>query len=211
MNSILIDVGFDESGRGAVIGPMILTIGITSNLLKLKQEIKILNLKESKQLSLKKINFLSKNIKNLKNFKYIQKIFSAEEITQKQNNGINLNKIEESFIQETLKKLSMKYQINSLKIDEIKGMDIAKIKKYVTGIIENKKNMDKEELLPMICSILSKNEREVQINRNIIGSGYPSDFKTIYFLKRNLQKIQKKEMIDIRYNWKTIKNISKQI
>ena len=203
MNWKVIECGFDESGRGAVLGPMILTIVFKEKGIFLNE---FSNIKESKKLSLKKIFKVKKKLENYKKIKYLQTVINAEIITKKQNKGYSLNKIEEEILLEQIAVLSKNYQIYSLKIDEIRGLNKKNFEKYVKKI-QNESKMDQKEQLSSFASIFSKAKREELISKENFGSGYPSDPKTINFLKDNKKNILDKKLIQVRYNWKTIRNL----
>ena len=87
----MITIGIDEAGRGPLIGPMTIAgIGLDEETAK---KFKLLGVKDSKMLSIKRIYLLEREIiKACNNFKVIK--LSAEQIDNRFADGKNLNYLE---------------------------------------------------------------------------------------------------------------------
>lgn len=198
-------LGIDEAGRGPVIGPMIVC-GVAIEKSRVKY-IHRLKLKDSKKLSPKRRTVLSRKIKKIAEC-YPVKI-TARDIDNLRSKNVNLNEIE---------KLAMKKIISDCEPDiaVIDCMDV-KPRRFKAEIENYKENLrvvaehkaDAKYPIVSAASIVAKVERDMEIHKirkkfNDVGSGYPSDPKTIAFLK----KTSYDELPDfVRKSWATLKKI----
>ena len=203
--------GIDEAGRGSVIGPLVIA-GISinkSNINKLEE----IGVRDSKTLTKNKRSFLFDKILDFSEFVCVYKL--------------DCNTIDENVYQKKLNKLEgvvMSSIINHLsaEISYVDSCDI-NIDKYTSYLKSNlsvKNNgiiiaMHKaDKLYPVVsaASIIAKviRDREIQILEETfrnIGSGYPSDKKTMYFI-RNWIKEYREFPNFVRKSWKPIKEIT---
>ncbi|MGC9777870.1 MAG: ribonuclease HII [Candidatus Heimdallarchaeota archaeon] len=204
--------GIDEAGRGPVLGPLVI-----AGVVLLKDDIDQLvedGLKDSKLLSKTKREQLYKQILVVTP-DYQVTIIKASKIDEQRANGINLNKIEIAAIIELL--------------NLMKNWD----KAYVDACDTNAekfelmlRNTVKKDIIaehyadltyPVVsaASVIAKVIRDSQIEKAQrkfevdFGSGYPSDPKTIQFLKDYY--MEHKQFPGIaRKSWETIKNIIRE-
>ncbi len=197
-------VGIDEAGRGSVLGPLVVCgVAIDEDRIKYLERLK---LRDSKKLSPKRRMVLSRKIKKIAEC-YPVKI-TAHDIDLLRSKDVNLNEIE---------KIAMKKIIGDSEpdISIIDCIDV-KPKRFKAEIETYKENLkvvaehkaDDKYVIVSAASIVAKVERdrEIQkINKEVkeeIGSGYPSDPKTIAFLK----KIPYEDLpYFVRKSWATVK------
>jgi len=210
LDSDLLICGIDEAGRGPVLGPMVIC-GVCFDKAKLSYLTKI-GVKDSKKLTLETREELSRKIKkNCHSFKTI--IVSPKEIDEREKNYLSLNRLEELKMAELLNEL--KPSIIYLDAADVKedrfGKSIGKLLNYPYQNIISKHKAD--DLYPIVsaASIIAKDKRDSIIKKikqdfGEIGSGYPSDEKTITFLREYL-RANKKVPEFVRKSWKTAKRI----
>ena len=205
----LLICGIDEAGRGSVIGPLVIA-GISikkSNIKKLED----IGVRDSKALTKNKRSFLFDKILDVSEFVCIYKLDCKtidENVYQKK-----LNKLEGIIMSSIIKYISAD-------IAYVDSCDI-NIDRYTNYLKSNLKNniniiaMHKADRLnPIVsaASIIAKvtRDREIQILEEIfqnIGSGYPSDKKTMCFIK-NWVKEYKEFPNFVRKSWRPIKEIT---
>jgi ribonuclease HII len=205
----LLVCGIDEAGRGSVIGPLVIA-GISikkSNIKKLED----IGVRDSKALTKNKRSFLFNKILDVSEFVCIYKLDCKtidENVYQKK-----LNKLEGIIMSSIIKYISAD-------IAYVDSCDI-NIDRYTNYLKSNLKNniniiaMHKADRLnPVVsaASIIAKvtRDREIQILEEIfqnIGSGYPSDKKTMCFIK-NWIKEYKEFPNFVRKSWRPIKEIT---
>jgi len=204
----MIIAGVDEAGRGPVIGPMVMAICAIPE--EEEYKLKQMGVKDSKLLSPKQRNSMFEEIKKLCVHGII--ILKAKDIDSALNNpSTNLNLLEA----ETSTKLT-----NAIKCDKVildcpstnisayTNFVKAKIRKKDVKVIAEHK-ADLNHVIVGAASILAKvtRDREIEkIKKEIrvdFGSGYPSDPRTVAFLKDNWNKY------DIfRKTWSTYKKLA---
>ncbi len=209
----MITIGVDEAGRGSIIGP--LTIGGVALEDKDAKTLKDLGVKDSKLLSIKKINELEPKIKEIANgYKVVA--LSPEEIDNRFDDEKNLNYMELDNMINIARSLAGERLI----IDS-PSANTSKIKKYVEIQIRDKEIIaanyaDRDYIEVGAASILAKAEREREVSRIVkeigydFGSGYPSDPRTKEFLVklRNEGLLEDEKLRKyIRKTWRTFKNI----
>ncbi len=211
-------LGIDDSGRGPVIGPMILAGVLTDS--ELEKELKELGIRDSKKLTPRRREILAEIIRK-KALSYNVKIISPREIDSRTKAGINLNKIE------AIKSAEIINQMNK-GLDKIKVIvdcpspNTRKWKAYLLTKIQNISNLnvscehkaDVNYIAVSSASILAKSAREKEVRKIKkklgieFGSGYSSDPITRKFLSDHGGK-HKKEGI-FRQTWSTWKNNQKK-
>ncbi len=214
-------IGIDDSGRGPVIGPMVLA-GILADEKQIKI-LKELGAKDSKMITPRRRELLAKRIKKFISAHYIIKI-PAQEIDHQLNSGINLNKVEAIKAAEIINLLMKK--VDELKLKEVEiiidcpSVNRESWKDYLMKhIIENKNvkiNMrcehkaDVNHAIVSAASILGKVTRDAEIEKIKIkygiecGSGYPADPLCKKFLREQGDEFA--ELGIVRKTWQTWKN-----
>ena len=207
----LLVCGIDEAGRGSVIGPLVIA-GISikkSNIKKLEN----IGVRDSKALTKNKRNFLFDKILDVSEFVCIYKLDCKtidENVYQKK-----LNKLEGIIMSSIIKYISADIAY----VDSC-DINIDRYTNYLKSNLNLKNNINiiamhkADRLNPIVsaASIIAKvtRDREIQILEEIfqnIGSGYPSDKKTMCFIK-NWIKEYKEFPNFVRKSWRPIKEIT---
>jgi len=199
--------------KGSVLGPMILCgICFFESNLNLLLEIGV---RDSKKLSLKKRSQLAQILKNKCNSYKIVKI-SANEIDEREIKRMTLNRLEELKMAEIINDLKPDIvYIDAADVNELRfGNSIRNLLNYKPKEIISKHKAD--DLFPIVSasSIIAKDQRDTLINETYkiygnFGSGYPSDIRTINFLRNYIQKYKKPPKI-ARQSWDTTKKIMRE-
>jgi ribonuclease HII len=206
-------LGIDDAGRGPVIGPMILAGCLIDD--KVEKELKKLGVKDSKQLTQKRREFLAEKIKEVAETFEIALAY-PEEIDGKNKNGTNLNALEAEKMAEVINKINKGYGKIKVIVD-CPSVNIEKWKDFLKTKIDNLSNLeivcehkaDINYVAVSAASILAKCVREIEMNKlkekygNEIGSGYCSDPATKNFLKQNMQTHENEGIF--RKTWSTWK------
>ena len=206
-------LGIDDAGRGPVIGPMILAGCLIDD--KVEKELKKLGVKDSKQLTQKRREFLAEKIKEVAETFEIALAF-PEEIDKKNKDGTNLNALEAEKMAEVINKINKGYGKIKVIVD-CPSVNIEKWKDFLKTKIDNLSNLeivcehkaDINYVAVSAASILAKCIREIEMGKlkekygNEIGSGYCSDPSTQNFLKQNLQTHENEGIF--RKTWSTWK------
>lgn len=200
--------------KGSVLGPMVLCgiCFIESNLNFLLE----IGVKDSKKLSPKKRSQLAKIlIKECYSYKIVE--ISAQEIDERELSRITLNRLEELKMAEIIKELKPDIiYIDAADVNEERfGTSIQNLLDYKPKEIISKHKAD--DLFPIVSagSIVAKNKRDNLINEihtkyGDFGSGYPSDIRTITFLRDYVKKNKKPPKI-ARKSWDTTKKIIEEV
>ena len=205
-------IGVDEAGRGSVLGPMIIA-GVKASKYNIKKFAKE-GIKDSKLVSPKKREIFARLIKELSD-EYIIKKVNPKTIDNYVINGKKFRRLN------YLEAKTMAKIIDNLfaKTAYVDACDI-NAKRYGITIKEQLHNpiriysshkADMKYTVVGAASILAKVTRDNEIKKlkkkyGDIGSGYPSDDKTIKFLKR-YKKENKEFPKCVRFSWKTLKRI----
>tara|TARA_B100001750_G_scaffold103399_1_gene81790 strand:- start:33 stop:677 length:645 start_codon:yes stop_codon:yes gene_type:complete len=199
--------GVDEAGKGPVLGPLVVAAVAVDN----AKDIQDLGIKDSKQLTPAKRKELANLIKN--KFSFAIEIIEAERVDEyrKQNKLNDLNR-------EAFEKLISKLNPN------VAYVDAADVNEHRFGkqIKEKLTNENDTDVISMhkadakidvvaAASIIAKETRENEIRKlkeeiGDFGSGYPSDERTIKFLK-SFYADNGKWPTGTRKSWKTVKRI----
>jgi len=182
-------IGLDEAGRGSIIGPLLIG-GVVIEDNKLDQLSKI-GVKDSKLLSPYNRNRLLKLIKGISKTVVTQKISPAliDEYVSKGKKYRRLNYLEAI----TMGKVALNQDPDIIYVDAADinpdrfAEDIRSILKKDVKIFSAHK-ADQKYPIVSAASIVAKCERDAEIDRiaeenGYFGSGYPSDPRTIKFLK----------------------------
>lgn len=204
-------LGIDDAGRGPVIGPMILAGCLIDS--KFERELKNLGVKDSKQLTQKRREFLADKIKEVaQGFEVV--LASPEEIDNTNKEGINLNQLEAMKMAQVINKLNKGNEKIKVIVD-CPSVSIDKWRDFLKTKIDNLSNLevvcehkaDVNHVCVSAASILAKCTREIEMDKlkaefgKEIGSGYPSDPKTCTFLAKNAKKHKDKGIF--RKSWST--------
>jgi len=215
----MFELGIDDAGRGPVIGPMVLAGCLIDE--KTEREFKKLGIKDSKQLTQKRREFLAEKIKaKAETFEII--IIPPVEIDGDINNRTKLNELEAIACAKIINKINKGYKKIKIIID-CPSTSITKWQDYLKTKIKNLSNLeiscehkaDKNHVSVSAASIIAKDIREKEMSKlkkiygDELGSGYTSDPLTIRFLEKYAQKHQDKGIF--RKTWITWKNASQKI
>ncbi len=201
--------GVDESGRGPIIGPLVIVGVIIDG--KDEARLKNIGVKDSKLLTPKQREDLFEKIKEIvKNYEII--IVEPKEIDAAvESETTNLNWLEADKTALIINKL----QPDKAIVDS-PSPNLKRYREYITEKLNNKKielvcehKADVNYPVVAAASILAKVTRDkeiVIIEKAIgkpIGSGYPADPYTQEFLKKHLDKYEN----FVRKSWATYKAI----
>lgn len=209
----VLKLGIDDAGRGPVIGPMILSGCLMTD--DVERELKQLGVKDSKQLTQKRREFLSKLIKE-KSISISTNTTSPNEIEKANEQGTKLNEVEALKTAKIINKLNdgknkIKVIVDCPSVSIIKWRDFLKV--HVDNLsnleISCEHKADAKHACVSAASVLAKIRREEEMDKlrkkygPEIGSGYPSDPSTIRFLKKNIKRYSEDGIF--RKTWKTYK------
>ena len=199
--------GEDEAGKGPVLGPLVVAAVAVDN----AKDIQDLGIKDSKQLTPEKRKELANLIKN--KFSFAIEIIEAERVDEyrRQNKLNDLNR-------EAFEKLISKLDPNVAYVDAA-DVNEHRFGKQIKEKLTNERDTDvismhkadaKIEVVAA-ASIIAKETRENEIRKlkekiGDFGSGYPSDERTIKFLK-SFYSDNGKWPTGTRKSWKTVERI----
>ena len=183
--------GVDEAGRGSIIGPLIVA-GISVRDSKISELSKI-GVKDSKKLTKKLRENMFSSIVDLADSLCIYKIDSNE---IDYNVFLNkLNKLEVEAMAEVINNLHVdEVYIDCCDINQERYKECVKCRLISCNTkLYSMHHADQLNLVVSAASIIAKivRDNEIQAIRRIhhtIGSGYPSDEKTMYFIREWVKK-----------------------
>jgi ribonuclease HII len=199
--------GVDEAGKGPVMGPLVVAAVVVGN----AKEIENLGIRDSKLLTKTKRKKLAEIIK--KKFIFEVEVIEPQKVDEyrKKNKLNDLNR-------EAFTKLISKLNPNIAYVDAADvneqrfGLQIKSglTNQKDTDIISMHK-ADAKILVVAAASIIAKETRESEISKlkdeiGDFGSGYPSDERTIKFLK-SFYSDNNKWPTGTRKSWKTLERI----
>lgn len=201
--------GIDEAGRGPLIGDMFMAMVIIDGAKEVS--LKNMGVKDSKKLTRDRRENL---------FKIILGIAEAIIVTRIPPEAIdreNLNMLEAKALCKLITKSSRIAEISKIYIDAFAHPDKVKeyIKRCVSTIDLNKivieYNADGLYTVVGAASIMAKvlRDKHIEMLKKVygdFGSGYPSDKRTISWLKTYYQSYSEIPPI-VRKSWRTVKNI----
>ena len=199
--------GVDEAGKGPVIGPMVVAAVLIDN----AKQIEGVGFKDSKLLTIQKRRELFDLIKQ--NYRYAVEIIKPEEIDKYRIKN-QLNLLNRKAFEKVIIKLNPNVAyVDAADVNEDRfGMEIKAnlTNENDTDVISMHKADSK---IPVVAaaSIIAKQTRELEIEKlkmqiGDFGSGYPSDERTIKFLKSYFHD-NSKWPSGTRKSWKTIERI----
>jgi ribonuclease HII len=204
--------GVDDAGRGCAIGPLVIA-GVLMNendLSKLAE----LGVKDSKLLSPHRREVLAPEIKRVaKDYKIVK--LSPQQIDDVVLNGRKLRRLNWLEAQTMAKviealKPDKAYVDASDVLEERFGRDVLGFLSFRIPIVSEHK-ADRTYPIVSAASIIAKVERDREVAElakahGDFGSGYPSDQRTMDFLRRCLKKME--EYPDfVRRSWKPVKRV----
>ncbi|MGC9132540.1 MAG: ribonuclease HII [Candidatus Micrarchaeia archaeon] len=209
----MIFVGIDEAGRGCVIGPLVIAaVAIKKESLHVLKKIGV---RDSKLLSKKRREEMFEELlEKCENIKIVK--ISPKVINNAMEKNISLNKLELKYFVKLIKKLG---KVNVVYVDctDVKEERFEnEIKKRIDKGIKVI-SMHKADLkIPIVsaASIVAKVVRDNEIEKikkkvgYDFGSGYPSDKKTIEFLKKAMLLPEVKK--HLRKKWRTLERLKQR-
>ena len=199
--------GVDEAGKGPVLGPLVVAAVAVKN----AKEIENLGIKDSKQLNAAKRKELAKLIKE--KYDYAVEVIEAETVDKYRRQN-KLNELNREAFERVISKLNPNVAyVDAADVNEDRfGKQIKKrlTNKKDTDVISMHKADAKIDVVAA-ASIIAKETREDEIRKlkgkiGDFGSGYPSDERTIKFLK-SFYADNGKWPTGTRKSWKTIERI----
>ena len=198
--------GIDDAGRGSMLGPLVIA-GIAIDKKNIRK-LSILGVKDSKKLTPKRREELYKKIISVVDSYYVSKISPKSIDTSVAKHG--LNQLEAKYMAKVVTKLNADTSF----VDSC-DVNPTRFGKEISRLSNNKKirsyhHADSRFVVVSAASILAKVSRDRAIARlrkdHDLGSGYPSDNKTIKFVK---QYFKKRKTIPnfVRKSWKPTKKI----
>ena len=199
--------GVDEAGKGPVIGPLVVAAVSVDN----AKDIENLGIKDSKLLTPEKRKELANLIKE--RFSFAVEIIEAEKVDEyrRQNKLNELNR-------EAFERLISKLNPNVAYVDAA-DVNEHRFGKQIKEKLTNKNDTDVISMhkadskigVVAAASIIAKETRENEIRKlkekiGDFGSGYPSDERTIKFLK-SFYADNGKWPTGTRKSWKTVERI----
>ncbi len=196
--------GVDEAGRGSLLGPLVIA-GVSLKKEKIRK-LKSMGIRDSKKLTpLQREKLYKKIIKFVDNY-YIAKINPYT--IDKSVNKHELNNLEAKYMAKVISKLNPNISyVDSCDVNPSRfGKKISKLAKK--DRIKSYHNADNRFVIVSAASIIAKVNRDRAIKKiqkkHNIGSGYPSDSKTIVFVKNYLST--KNDIPNfVRSSWKTVR------
>lgn len=198
--------GVDDAGRGSMLGPLVIA-GISIDSKKLRK-LTDLGVKDSKKLSPKTREEIYDQILELSTNYYVARIYPKTIDKNVSNHA--LNHLEAKYMAKVIKKLQPEVAyVDSCDVKPLRfGKEIsflannAKVKSY--------HHADDRFVVVSAASVIAKVNRDRSIKRirkiHDIGSGYPSDSKTVSYVKNQI--LIKKEIPSfIRLSWKPVQKI----
>lgn len=201
--------GVDEAGRGSMLGPLVVAaIAIEKSKIHTLEEIGV---KDSKKLSPKARDMLYKKIIKLVDDYKISKA-SPKQIDSAVLQH-NLNHLEAFHMAHVIKKLSPSISyVDSCDVNAVRfGKELTRLCK--TGKIKSYHHADAKFVVVSAASIIAKVTRDRAIAKlaktHPVGSGYPSDPKTVQFVRNWFSKNHTMPVF-VRKSWAPVKLIASQ-
>ena len=198
--------GIDDAGRGSMLGPLVIA-GISLDKKNIKKLSK-LGVKDSKKLSPSSREILYKKIIEVVDSYFITKIppRSIDASVKKHC----LNNLEAKYMAKVVLKLNADTSyVDSCDVNPKRfGNEISKLSD--NHKIRSYHHADSRFVVVSAASILAKVVRDkaiVRLNKKYeLGSGYPSDSKTVNFVRKYFEKNQVMPVF-VRKSWKPVQKI----
>ena len=198
--------GIDDAGRGSMLGPLVIA-GISLDKRKLKK-LSLLGVKDSKKLSPQSREELYKKILKIADDYYITKI-SPKSIDASVKKHC-LNNLEAKYMAKVISKLTPDTSyVDSCDVNPTRfGKEISKLSN--NRKIKSYHHADSRFVIVSAASILAKVSRDRAIAKlrkdHNLGSGYPSDSKTVKFVTKYYKKNHVMPNF-VRKSWKPVQKI----
>jgi len=201
--------GVDEAGRGSVLGPLVIA-GVSMSRSKIKK-LSAMGVKDSKKLTPAAREKLYKKIIEFADDYYIAKI--NPKTIDRSVNKHQLNSLEAKYMAKVISKLNPNISyVDSCDVNPKRfGQKISKLSN--SKKIRSYHHADSRFVIVSAASILAKVTRDKAIERlrkhHDVGSGYPSDSKTMNFLSNYF--LDRKKIPDfVRASWKPVKILTEK-
>jgi len=205
--------GIDEAGRGPVVGPLVVA-GVVFREDQV-EKLRVIGVRDSKQLTPRKREVLAREI--LKICEQYSMVKVEPPVIDRYVFRNRLNLLEAKLFAELISRLKADvYVVDSADVNA------ERFKRTILNLLGNpnitlisEHKAESKWLVVAAASILAKVNRDLEIKKLEkrygleIGSGYPSDPKTIKFLKRFLLQGRKEPII--RESWETVKKLRKTL
>ena len=197
--------GIDDAGRGSMIGPLVIA-GISIKKRNLKN-LKSIGVRDSKKLTPTTREILYKKIIKIVDDYHVVRI--TPKTIDRSVFRHNLNHLEAK----NMAKIVLKLKSDVSYVDSC-DIDYKRFGREISSLSSNAKiksyhHADSRFVTVAAASIIAKVSRDRSIhrlNKNFnLGSGYPSDKKTVLAVKKILSK--KKSESFIRMSWKPVQKI----
>ncbi|MBI5803100.1 ribonuclease HII [Candidatus Pacearchaeota archaeon] len=207
----MLTLGIDDAGRGPVVGPMVLAGVLIDD--EIAKTFKELGVKDSKQLTAKKRDFLAEIVRN-KAISFEIVVIFPNDIDGENSRGVNLNDVEAIACARIINRTNKGFGKIKVILD-CPSKNIESWKAFLTTKIENKRTLeiscehkaDVNHIAVSAASVIAKDIREKEMAKlkekygKEIGSGYSSDPVTIKFLHENFRKYHDEGIF--RKSWAT--------
>ena len=200
--------GIDEAGRGPMLGPLVVA-GVLATSSQIKQ-LKKHGVRDSKKLTpVMREKLYKKIIDTVENY-HIVRIQPRTIDTSVKNHS--LNHLEAKYMAKIILKLKPKVSfVDSCDANPVRfGKEISQLSK--NSKIRSYHHADSKFIIVAAASILAKVSRDRTITRlkknYDIGSGYPSDKKTVNFVKKSIRKNEIPSFV--RKSWKPVQKMMKK-
>ncbi len=207
MNFVLI-CGVDEAGRGSLLGPLVIA-GVSLKRSKIRK-LSSMGIRDSKKLTPAVRERLYKKIIEYADDYYIARI-NPKTIDRSVKNH-QLNSLEAKYMAKVIVKLKPNISyVDSCDVNPKRfGKQINKMAKR--GKIRSYHHADSRFVIVSAASIVAKVNRDKAITKlrkeHDLGSGYPSDRKTINFVSKYIS--DRKEIPSfVRKSWKPVRAMLK--
>ena len=204
----MIICGVDDAGRGSVLGPLVIA-GVSVERRKIKHLSEI-GVKDSKQLSPKTREILYDKIIAIVDDYYIARI--SPKIIDQSVRKNRLNHLEAKYMAKVISKLRPDSSyVDSCDVNPARfGKEISKLAN--SGKIYSRHHADSRFVIVSAASIVAKVNRDRAIEKlrkkYDLGSGYPSDSKTMKFIKKWILDNHEIPKF-VRKSWKPVKIMMK--
>jgi len=175
--------GVDEAGRGSLVGPLVIA-GVSINRSKIRK-LKSMGIRDSKKLTPSQREKLYKKIIKFADNYYVAKINPPT--IDKSVTKHDLNNLEAKYMAKVISKLNPNISyVDSCDVNPSRfGKKISKLSK--NNKVKSYHHADSRFVIVSAASIIAKVSRDRAIKKiqkkHNVGSGYPSDTKTIRFVK----------------------------
>jgi len=196
--------GVDEAGRGSMVGPLVIA-GVSISKTKIRQ-LRSMGIKDSKKLTPLQREKLYKKIIKFADDYYVAKINPYT--IDKSVNKHELNNLEAKYMAKVVLKLNPNISyVDSCDVNPSRfGKTISKLSKK--NKIKSYHHADSRFVIVSAASIIAKVNRDRAIKKirknHDVGSGYPSDKKTIRFVKKYISTRNEIPSF-VRSSWKPVK------